>query len=194
MFSEKPKARLEERLYEPIKDFLQNIFANYYVERKKGEIRYQRAPFEYEEISVYVEVIGNTKRFSDTLKREFDNNTLNIINNEGIFPDIVGHVRKKASSPKEILTVEVKDKPIRLKDIAQAKFYKDIFKATFGLLISSKGIPEEKVRFVLDRDVISGKLIIAQWYEQPYGHKWQLEIHPRFKDSVPDLFKRFCKS
>jgi hypothetical protein len=192
MSSENPKPRNEERLYEPIREFLQNIFANYYVERKKHEIHYQRAPFEYEERNVHVEVIGNTKRFSETLKREFDNDTLSIINNEGIFPDIVGYVRKKSSSPKEIITVEVKDTPIRLKDIAQAKFYKEIFKANFGLLISPKGIPEEKVRFVLGKDVIRGKLIIAQWHEHPYGHRWQLEINSKFKDSVPDPFKRFC--
>jgi len=46
-------------------------------------------------------------------------------------------------------------------DISQAKLHQDIFKASFSLLISPKEISEEKVRFVLDRDVIRrGQVII----------------------------------
>lgn len=196
MSSEKPKPRGEERLYKPIKDLLQSIFASWYIEPEK---RYQSAPFEHEE-NPYLRVIGRKKRFPETLEKEFDTETLNIVSDEGKFPDIVGYVQKKRKSQKEIITVEVKDKPIKLKHIAQAKFYQDIFNAAFGLLISSEGIPERKVRYVLETKggrAIRGKVIIAQVTEKPaaqYGYFTSLEINSKFKDSVPEPFKRFCKS
>ena len=104
---------------------------------------------------------------------------------------------------KEIITVEVKDEPIKLRHIAQAKFYQDIFNATFGLLISSKGIPEETVRLVLHTTrgkVIRGKVIIAQsiehqihQYSAQFGHFTSLRINPKFRESVPEPFKDLCK-
>ena len=132
MSSEKPKQkRNEKRLYEPIREILQSIFATSYIEHEK---RYQRVPYEHEE-NPYLEVKGTTKRFPEILKREVDDDTLNIIIKEGIFPDIIGYVQRKPKSSKEIITVEVKDVPIKLRYIAQAKFYQDVFNATFGLLI-----------------------------------------------------------
>lgn len=77
-----------------------------------------------------------------------------MIDNEGIFPDIVGYVRKKKSNPKEIIVAEIKDTPITLRHIEPARFYQEIFNAPFGLLISSKGISEEKVRFMTKRSII----------------------------------------
>jgi len=70
-------------------------------------------------------------------------------------------MRRKPSSPKELITVKVKRTPIKIMGISQAKLHQDIFKASFSLLISPKEISEEKVRFVLDRDVIRrGQVII----------------------------------
>ena len=40
-----------------------------------------------------------------------------MIDNEGIFPDIVGYVRKKKSNPKEIIVAEIKGTPITLRHI-----------------------------------------------------------------------------
>jgi len=202
MSSEKPKTKRDEkRLYEPIRECLQRLFENFYIEHEK---RYQSVPFEHEE-NPYLEVIGDTKRFSEKLKKVFDSETLNLIISEGIFPDIVGYVQKKSKSQKEkeIITVEVKDKPIKLKHIAQAKFYQDVFNATFGLLISSKEIPELIVRHMLENPrgkVIRGRVIIAQSVEEPivyyspqHGYFTTLEINSKFKDSVPDPFKQLCK-
>ena len=115
-----------------------------------------------------------------------------MINNEGIFPDTVGYVQKKLSNPKEIIIVEIKDEPIKLRRIEQARFYQDIFNASFALLISSKGIPEEKVRFVTGRDIIRGKVVIAQYNENAHSKYGPMNINSRFKDSVPEIFKRFC--
>lgn len=191
MHSEKSKTRSEDRLYGPIREFLNGIFGSYVEERPL-----MGAPFSYEE-NPYLEITANKRRFSEMLKKEFDDKTLSLLSVEKNVPDIMGYVQRKPSSKKELITVEVKNKPIRLMDILQARFYQEIFKATFGLLISSKGILEEKVRFVLDtdvgRNVIRGKIIIARFHENPYQKYGFLEIHPRFQNSVPELFKKFCK-
>ena len=192
MSSEKPKRKTEKELYEPVKDVLEIIFASY-VEEKP----HQRVPYERKE-NPYLEVTANKRRFSEILKREFDDATFRIFSAERNVPDIMGFVQKKLSSKKELITVEVKSKPITLLHILQAKLYQDIFKSTFGLLISPIEIIEEKVRFVLDTPIgrnIRGKVIIAQVTEKPvaqYGHFTSLEINPKFKDSIPEPFKRFC--
>lgn len=189
---EKAETKREKRLYGPIRDTLCGIFGQYIEKLKKPE--FQREPFSHED-NPYLEVVGDKRCFSENLKREFDDDTLHMIDNEGIFPDIVGYVRKKKSSPKEIIVVEVKDVPITLKHIQQARFYQEIFNAPFGVLISSKGISEEKVRFVIKRSIIRGKVIIAQYHETDYYSKFGFfSINPRFKDSVPEFLKKFCIS
>lgn len=189
---EKAETKSEERLYEPIRDFLRNIFAQYIEKPRKPQ--YQNALSYEREENPYLKIIGKKRDFSDTLKREFDDDTLHMIDNEGIFPDIVGYVRKKSSNPKEIIVVEIKDEPIKLRHIEQARFYQEIFNASFCLLISSEGIPEEKVRFVAKRNIIRGKVIIAHYHENPYQRYEFFNIHPRFRDSVPEFLKKFCIS
>lgn len=183
----------EKEFYEPIKTVLQRVFGNYIEERP-----YQTAPFSHKE-NPYLEITAK-RHYSEMLKGEFDNRALRILGVERSAPDIMGFVQRKPSSKKELITVEVKSKAIRLLDILQARFYQDIFKATFGLLISPKGIIEEKVRFVLDTNIgrsIRGKVIIAKFDEQSYGYGretfWTLKINPRFEKSIPEPFKRFCK-
>ena len=179
----------EKKLYEPIKDVLEGVFASYVEERPM-----MGAPFSYKK-NPYLEITANKRRFSEKLKKEFDDATFRILSAERNAPDIMGFVQRKPSSKKELITVEVKPKLITLLHILQAKLYQDIFKATFGLLISPKGIIEEKVRFMLDTDIgrnIRGKVIIAQFNEYLYGRPL-LEINPRFENSVPQPFKRFCK-
>lgn len=179
----------EKELYEPIKNVLERAFSNYVEERPM-----MGAPFSYKK-NPYLEITANKKRFSEILKKEFDDTTFRILSAERNAPDIMGFVQKKPSSKKELITVEVKPKPITLLHILQARLYQDIFKATFGLLISPKGIIEEKARFVLDTDIgrnVRGEVIIAQLNEYLYGRPL-LEINPRFKNSVPEPFKRFCK-
>jgi hypothetical protein len=191
----------EEELYQPVKTLLETVFRSYVEEGP-----YQRAPFPRKE-NLYLEITANKKRFSGILKREFDDETFRIFSVERSVPDIMGFVQKRpakkhvwsASKKRELITVEVKTLPITFLNILQAKLYQDIFRSTFGLLISPKGIIEEKVRFVLDTKIgrkIRGKVIIAQVTEEPaaqYGHFTSLKINPKFKNSVPEPFKRFCK-
>jgi hypothetical protein len=187
--SEKAEPKRESRLYEPIKGVLRNVFVGYLEKPKKPQ--YQGAPFSQDE-NPYLEIIGGKRDFSEKLKREFDTLTLQMIYNEGIYPDLIGYVQKKSSSPKEIIVVEIKDEPIKLRHIEQARFYKEIFNASFGLLISSKGIPEEKVRFVKHREIIRGEVIIVQYNENPNTRYGLMNINPRFKDSVPEFFRKLC--
>jgi len=188
---EKAETKREKRLYEPIRDTLCGLFGQYAEKPKEPE--FQREPYSHED-NPYLEIVGDKRCFSEILKREFDDDTLHMIDNEGIFPDIVGYVRKKKSNPKEIIVAEIKDTPITLRHIEQARFYQEIFNAPFGLLISSKGISEEKVRFVTKRTIIRGKVIIAQYNENPYTKFGLFNINPRFRDSVPEFLKKFCIS
>jgi hypothetical protein len=198
MSSEKQKsARVqeEEKLYEPIKNELERIFGSY-VEKDKKQT-YQGEPLPSpEKRDVYLEITH--KKISDILKRILDDEALYIQKVEGFFPDIMGFVRKEPSSPKELITVEVKPIPIKIKHIERAKTYQDVFNATYGLLVSSKGIPEEIRRFVLKRPKIRGNLIIAEWrIFSSYGIKipqsGKFRIHPDFKPYIPEPFKQFAK-
>jgi len=192
MSSEKTKGKKEEeQLYEPIKSDLMRIFGQYVNKDKKQT--YQREPSpppEYQ--NVYLEVTAG-KHISDILKRQFDNDALYIMRVEGFYPDIMGFVRKEPSD-KELITVEVKSIPIAIKHIERAKTYQNVFNATYGLLVSSKGIPEEIRRFVSNRPKIRGDLIIAHYHltnpQMPYG---VFRIHPDFEPYIPEPFKRFAK-
>jgi len=188
MSSEKQKgARVqeEEKLYEPIKNELENIFGRY-VKKDKKQTYQREPPPSPEKRDVYLEITH--KKISDILKRELDDDALYIQKVEGFFPDIMGFVRKEPSSPKELITVEVKSIPIKIKHIERAKTYQYVFNATYGLIVSSKGIPEEIRRFVSSRPTIRGNLIIAEWYYQGI-----FRIHPDFKPHIPEPFKQFAK-
>lgn len=189
---EKAETRREERLYEPIRHFLRNVFLSNYIEKPRKPQFRDALSYEREE-NPYLEIIGKKRSFPETLKRLFSTNTLLLINSEGSFPDIVGYVQKKPSnSTKEIIVAEIKDKPIKLIDIFQARLYQEIFNPSFCFLISSEDIPEERIRFVENRDFIRGKVIIAQYHENPYQKYWSFNIHPIFKNSVPEAFKKYC--
>ncbi len=185
MPSEKPKSlrkRDEEKLYEPIKKALATVFAFHYIEKRKKPMREpicKRNP--------HLEITANGK-FSETLKREFDDKTLNILSTEKLRPDVMGFVQKKSSSPKELIIVEVKASPIKIVDVSKAKLYQDIFNATFSLVVSPRGIPEEKLRLVLDKDAIRGKVIIAKFVQFAYALAGVFQIHPKFPN-VLDPFK-----
>lgn len=184
------KTKREERLYEPIRQLLFDIFSCHYIEKPK-KYQFQTAPYKGEE-NPYLEIVGKKRRFSETLKRQFTTNTLLLINSEGSFPDIVGYVQKKPSNPIEIIVAEIKDKPIKLMDIFQARLYQEIFNPSLCFLISSEDIVEERMRFVRDREFIRGKVIVAQYHENPYQKFGFFNIHPIFKANVPEAFKKFC--
>jgi hypothetical protein len=177
----------EKKLYEPIKNHLQTILRSYYVE--KGHPPPTR-PFQYED-NPYLEITAK-RRISETLKREFSNETFYILSAEDKIPDIMGFVRKTPSSPKELITVEVKDKTIKLMDIFQARLYQEVFKSTLGFLISSEDITEERVRFVTSKngEFIRGKVIILKYNGDSYGKAF-FEINPRLMNALPESIKKY---
>ena len=188
------RKRDEERYYEPIRKHLAAVFANRYVDEKKIPPQYDF----WENMPKYLvlEVVGRKNRFSSILKEAFDDNTLNIIKDEGIFPDLVGYVQKEPSEPtsqKEIIIVEVKDEPITLKMVGKTRLYAEIFNATFAFLLSTVGITPEKVRFLLKKPAIRGNVIVARFRltvpGQNVGH---MEINPKFRETVPEAFRWYC--
>jgi hypothetical protein len=88
MASEKPnqKRRNEAQYYEPIKNCLLMALGWYLDPEEK---KYQDRLYADMPRSVYLEVIGGKNVFSPDLKKAFDDNTLNIIRDEGIYPDLV---------------------------------------------------------------------------------------------------------
>jgi len=194
MTSKRLDPNAEDNLYEPIRKVLKGVFGNYIKIDKKPH--YQTRPHEYPEENPYLEITANKRTFSEKLKKGFDDETLNIINSEGKFPDITGYVKQKRDSKKELITVEIKRHSIRLRDVMQARLYQELFKAKFGLLVSPEGITEERVRFLLDKKIgkwIRGDLIIIRYFRNFYQKGRWIEIHPKFRDTVPDLFKDYCK-
>ena len=115
----------------------------------------------------------------------FDDDTLNIIRNEQIYPDLVGFVQKTSQSPKEIIIAEIKDEPITLKMVAKTKFYKEIFNATFAFLVSTHGVSEERIRFLLKKPLIKEGVVIAKFIPTPQFNLGHIEINSRFKETVP---------
>lgn len=90
----------------------------------------------------------------------------------------------------------MKRSSIELGWILKAKFYQDFFGSKWSLLISPKGITEDKVRFVSETKLgkrIRGKVIIAKYNEHPQITESILEIHHKFKNSIPEPFKRFVR-
>jgi hypothetical protein len=182
--------RKEEKLYEPIASFLKIMFGKYVEKDVEAENKLQHDVLANSlDKNLYLEITANG-HFSDWLKEQLDDRSLSIINVERFSPDIMGYMRKNKSSPKELITVEVKAQPITLKNISRAKLYQDIFRANYGMLISTSRISEELRRFILDRPAIRGNLIIAQYLE---GYK-VIRIHPSFEYYLPKFLKEFAEN
>ena len=184
MTSNKTKSkgvREEERLYEPVLKALRKVLSYNYVE---GETMSRPVSRE----NPYLEITSES--ISETLKRELNNTAIQVLtieNDRALRPDIMGFVQRTRISDKELVTVEVKAKPIKIKDILQAKFYQEVYSPTFNLLVSSKGIPEKKLRFLLDNDAIRGDIIIAKLVKYPV--EYLFEIDQRFENLVPAAFR-----
>lgn len=164
-----------------------------YLDREKG-YHPQRGLSINEPERVYLEIIGGKNVFSEKLKQVFDDDTLNIIRIEGIYPDLIGYVQKNPQSPKEIIIAEIKDVPITLKMLGQVKIYKEIFNASFAFLISTEDISEERVRYLLKKPSIKEGVIIAKFIpkldlkeEDSLINVSYIEINAKFKETVPDF-------
>jgi hypothetical protein len=55
-------------------------------------------------------------------------------------PDILGVVERQYQ--KDLITVEVKEKSLKIDDIYQAKMYKEVFGARYAFLVTAAPIPE----------------------------------------------------
>lgn len=125
----------EERLYDPIKKSLERDFG------KLGEC--------------YLEKTGDVRYFSEELKRMFETReVLHILRVEKFCPDLTGFLRRKDSRSKEIITVEVKLRNLRIKDINQARLYGEVLRAKHCLLVSPYDIPTEIEQFVKNNTAI----------------------------------------
>jgi hypothetical protein len=185
MGSQKPNAkkRSEKQYYEPIRACLGRAMSKYLdPERVLQDRLAEDMPKR-----VYLEIIGGKNVFPEDLKKVFDDDTLNIIRDEGIYPDLVGFVQKNSQSPKEIIIAEIKDVPITLKMVAKAKFYKEIFNASFAFLVSTRKISEERVRFLLKKPLIKDDVIIAKYVHSPQFNMGHIEINAKFKETIPDF-------
>lgn len=99
------KCRVEERLYEPVRDWFANKF------------RGRESCFEI-----------TAHGIPDKLKRVLDDTALHIINVEKKFPDIMGYYLKKSggvgmfpSTYRKKIVAEIKDKKLKIDDIYQNK-------------------------------------------------------------------------
>lgn len=59
-------------------------------------------------------------------------------------PDILGFVAREYR--KDFITVEIKEKSLKLDHVYQAKMYKEVFGARYGFLVTAAEIPEELKR------------------------------------------------
>ena len=178
----------EGALYEPIKNHLTRVLG-YYIEKDKKP-HFQGRPFEFED-NPYLEITASGK-ISETLQKEFDDETFLILRSEGKAPDIMGFVKRKESEPRELITVEIKNQPIMLKHIFQAQLYQVIFNSTLGFLISPKGITERRVRFITSSTgkFIRGRIIILQFNDNIYG-KPSFTCNKRLRDVVPESLRKY---
>jgi len=162
----------EERLYDPIKGALERTFGQI------GECYLEKTP---------------NGRFSPELKRVLPKDVLFILRVERFSPDLTGFLRKKDRSDKEIITVEVKPRNIKLKHIAQARLYGEILKAKYCLLISPQHMPVEIKIFVKENDALMrgaysssfSKVSVAKFNEKRGEFSFDRELY----DSTPEPFK-----
>jgi len=59
----------------------------------------------------------------------------------GLSPDLTGFIEQRYSN--DFITVEIKNKKIRLQDVYQAKMYADLFNSKYSFLFSTRPIPYE---------------------------------------------------
>lgn len=134
---------------------------------------------------------GSSKDFSEKLKASIPIGREIIFSFLGRRLDILGLVEREYQ--KDLITVEVKEKSLKLDDVYQAKMYKEVFGARYAFLVTAAPIPEELKRLCTTApsilrsvdDHISRFLAIAQfspalgfvdWFEEnPFEkeHFWK---------------------
>jgi hypothetical protein len=177
----------EERLYAPIIETLKTIFDRYYV-AKPINYPYQSVAANWLK-NPHLEITAKGE-FSELLKTRFDYHMFGKLHAERLHPDIMGFVTKKESSKPEMITVEVKLGPLKLRDVMQAKLYEAVFCSKYSLLISPTGIEGEKLEVVLEHDkAIRGNVIIGKCGED--GRTFR--VNPRLANMIPKAFRSLCR-
>lgn len=168
----KRASKKEEPLYEPVKKALQKVFSclgDYHLE------------------------VTAKKRFSNKLKKAFDDVALYMITVERFFPDISGFVKTKYST--DIITVEVKAEEPMIKDVFQTKDYAQIFNAKYSILVSPKAISEERRRLILKRRELISRygrepVVIIQFDKDTKEFEIDKEL---YYGSLPEPFRTAYK-
>lgn len=122
----------EKDLYGPIKEQLEKLLAT----KERGfHLEITAAKGLSEKLKA---VIPNGREIVFTLKQR---------------PDIFGYVAGKFIP--DLVTVEVKVGRLKLEDIYQAKFYKEVLSARYGFLVTTESVPEELKRLCKNtRDIL----------------------------------------
>jgi hypothetical protein len=133
-------ASLEKELYEPVRAALDREFASI------GR-------------SVVTETAA-TKGLGESIKALIPIGSDILFRFLNLKPDIIGYAERHDG--RALFTVEVKPGKPTVKDIYQAKLYKELFGAGIGFLITSAPIPEELKRLIRNRPTI---LMSAEWHQ-----------------------------
>jgi len=164
--------KAEERLYEPVKRALEGYFG------------------QDDHIALALEVTAD--RFSPQMKHFLNDDTLFLVENRELRPDIFGKVgpdaRQAFGYSDFLVTAEVKSGVPTVNDIFQAKKYGELYHAFFSFLISTK-LPEERViRLLRHNPVLLFYSGISTAYMCRYSEEserfdwWFSEREPRKKN------------
>jgi len=104
------------------------------VQKKLGEMLSGRVD------KFYLET-GASRGFSETIKAAIPSGREILFNFMRRRPDLLGLVETEYQ--KDLITVEVKERSLKIDDLYQAKMYKEVFGARYGFLITAAPIPEE---------------------------------------------------
>jgi hypothetical protein len=168
------RRRNEQTLYEPVARYLKSNFRL------------------YGQCEMYV----TKSTIPRQVKARLDKDALFYVRGEKLNPDIMGFYEPNPARNQlpliapGLVTVEVKDCPLRIRDIYQAKLYAEIFGSYSSFLISSSPIPVEMERFLMDHSHIlathvgHGQVFLGSFREEVsdgetvYGTKWLFNRYP----------------
>jgi hypothetical protein len=168
----------------PVVKTLKAVFDRWYV-AKPVNYPYQSV-IELKNPHLEITAHGN---FSELLKTRFDYYMFGKLYAERLHPDIMGFVKKKEKSEPEMITVELKGRELKLKDVMQAKLYESVFMSKYSFLLSPTGISGEKMEVILQHDkVLRGNVIIGKCGED--GNT--LLINPKLANKIPEAFRSLC--
>lgn len=175
----------EKTLYTPILNTLKSMFDRYYVAEP---VNY---PYQHviELKNPYLEITAQGD-FPEVLKTYFNYFMFGKLHAEKLHPDIMGFVTKKKSSKPEMITVEVKGRELKLKDVMQAKLYESVFESKYSFLLSPTGLSGEKMEVILQYDkALRGNVIIGKCGEDGK----MLRINPKLANKIPEAFRSLCR-